>query len=250
MAQNNDSSAVAFHVIDTTYPTGWIPDKTHQLVNDYAHILTTAQQQTLEQRLVAFDDSTSNQVMILIVPDMGGDEIASFTQNVWRQWGVGSQQYNNGVIIVVKPRNSTRGQVRIQTGYGLEGALPDIFCSQIIQDEMIPHFQHNEYYEGIVAALDVILPVCAGEYSYQRYQADHQSNGLVYSLITLAIIVVIIILLSRRHGGGSPPFIYYGTSNGASIGSWGSFSGGGFSGGGFGGFGGGLSGGGGASGSW
>ena len=135
-----------------------------RLVNDYAGILTAEQTATLEERLVAFDDSTSNQVMVLIVPDLGGDEIAAFTQNVWNAWGVGNKKYNNGVIVVVKPKNSTKGQVRIQTGYGLEGALPDIFCSKIIKNEMIPHFQDNDYYGGIVAALDVILPVCAGEY--------------------------------------------------------------------------------------
>lgn len=251
----------SFQVMDTVFPIGWIPEKTQRLVNDYSGLLTSEQRATLEQRLVAFDDSTSNQVMVLIVPDLGGDEIAAFTQHVWDTWGVGDKKYNNGVIIVVKPKNASRGQVRIQTGYGLEGALPDIFCSKIIRNEMIPHFQQNDYYGGIVAALDVILPVCAGEYNEERYD-DSETGGLLALIIFFVIVIVFVLIFSGRHSNftdssGMPP--YFGSSMGRSSGSWGSFTGGSFGGGsfggggfggGFGGFGGGFSGGGGASGSW
>ncbi|MBQ2508375.1 MAG: TPM domain-containing protein [Bacteroidales bacterium] len=256
----NLPSQPAFQVMDTTFPIGWIPEKTRRLVNDYAGILTAEQTATLEERLVAFDDSTSNQVMVLIVPDLGGDEIAAFTQNVWNAWGVGNKKYNNGVIVVVKPKNSTKGQVRIQTGYGLEGALPDIFCSKIIKNEMIPHFQDNDYYGGIVAALDVILPVCAGEYDEKRYDDSSDGAAGIFMLLMFIAVVIVVVYFSRHSSdsSGTPPF--FGSSLGRSSGSWGNFSsgsfggssfgGGGFGGGGFGGFGGGFSGGGGASGSW
>jgi uncharacterized protein len=167
---------------------------------------------------------------------------------------------NNGVIIVVKPKDDTDGQVEIATGKGLEGALPDIFCKRIIEDEMIPHFRENDYYGGIVAALDIILPVCAGEYSYDNYKDDNDVNPiamLVAFIIGLALFCWLVYKLDKRSGdigggnggGGFTGGTYYGGHT--RVGGWGggSFGGGGSSGG-FGGFGGGSFGGGGASGRW
>lgn len=248
-----------FQIPDTTFPLGWIPQKTRHLVNDYTGILNSEQYESLESRLVEFDNTTSNQIMILITPDLGGNDIAQFTQDVWDVWGVGSKKHDNGVIIVVKPKNRTKGQVRIHTGYGLEGALPDLFCSKIIENEMIPCFKENDYYGGIVAALDIILPVCQGEYDEERYDSDNDIAAATLAFIVCFVILCFILIVvsknsnSNSNDGSMPP--YFGSSMGRSTGSWGTFSsGGGFGGGGFsggfGGFGGGFSGGGGASGSW
>ena len=251
------------------HETGWIPQKTNQLVNDLTGTLSSEQQQSLEQRLVAFDDSTSNQIMVLITPDFGGDEIASFTQNVWREFGIGSKEYNNGVLIVVKPKQLfSDGEVRIQVGYGLEGALPDVFCHEIIEDYMIPRFKDGDYYGGILKAVKIIEKVCVGEYSYARHQTRKLRAALLslgFSVLFLVLFIVFFHRYAKKHPevfaatGASRP--YMGSSLGRSTGSWGDFSRdrgsfgglggfGGGSGGGFGGFGGGFSGGGGASGRW
>lgn len=250
------------------YPMGWVPEKSNRLVNDLCGVLTDQQVASLEQRLVAFDDSTSNQIMILITPSLGGDEIASFTQNVWRKWGIGSSEYNNGVVIVIKPKMSDDdyGELRIQTGRGLEGALPDLFCKDIIDDIMIPRLREKgDYYNALVDALDIIQPVCMGEYDYDRFKEDNEGSALGI-LLTIAIMFGVPIWAARRWAKKHPESFDYSTDNGWTPSTtyiprsrdWGGFSGGGFSGGGssgggfggFGGFGGGISGGGGASGRW
>lgn len=238
------------------FQMGWVPEKPQQLVNDYAELLTPEQQQTLEDMLVAFNDSTSNQIVVLITPGLGGDDIAHFTQNVWKEWGVGQEGLNNGAILVVKPKNLTKGQVRIQVGYGLEGAMPDIYCKHIIDDVMIPHFQNDEYYEGIAEALEIIKQAASGEYTYANYKSDERLENIIVLLIICAIFIAIFFIMKRTGGSlvsySTGPFV--GSSMGSSGGLWTDFSHGGGSfggfGGGFSGFGGGMSGGGGASGSW
>lgn len=238
----------AFRVPDTNFPTGWIPQRTMHMVNDYTGILTTEQRNALERRLLDCEDSSGVQILLLVTPDLGGDEIAHFTQRVWENWGIGDKKLNNGLVMVVKPKNSTNGHVRIQTGYGLEGALPDAFCGRIIEDLMIPCFQENDYYGGIDSALDIIIPVCRGEYNYDQYREDHEDGGVAVALIIVIGLAVLMIWLSRNSHSSGNGSSYNGGYGGPFFGGW---YGGGFQGGGgFHGWGGGSSGGGGASGSW
>ena len=240
--------------------TGWLPEKEMHLVYDYCGTLSVEQNASLESMLLAFNDSTSNQIVVMLTPGFGGRDVSSFAFEVGDKWGIGQKGFGNGVLIVIKPKDETDGQIEIATGYGLEGALPDIFCKRIIEDEMIPHFKDNDYYGGIIAALEVIMPVCAGEYSYSQYKEDHSGSPWAI-LIVVAVIVgfaVLCVVLDKKYGGGD-----YGGGSGTYSGGhthvggwsssgWGGISTGGFGGssGGFGGFGGGGFGGGGASGRW
>lgn len=234
--------------------TGWIPKKENHLVYDYCELLTDEQTATLEKRLQDFNDSTSNQIVVMVTPGFGGNDISQFAFEVGDRWGIGQKKLSNGVIIVVKPKDDTDGQVEIAPGMGLEGALPDIFCKRIIENEMIPCFRENDYYGGIVKALDVILPVCAGEYSFDKYKEDHEGGVGIFVFLFIAFIVVLVFFSrdSNKGGhsssGGSSSYgghTYYGGSTPSSS-SWGGSS----HSGGFGGFGGGSFGGGGASGRW
>ena len=191
----------------------------------------------------------------MIVPAFGGRDISSFAFELGEEWGVGQESLSNGIVIVVKPKDDTPGEVQIATGTGLEGALPDIFCQRIIDDLMIPQFKTNDYYGGIVNALTVIEPVCAGEYSYEQYQKDNNDNT-VWGIVGLLTIggVWYAVRKSKKGGGGSSSNssnsssgrTYYGGSYMPGGGYGGSSSGRSFSGG----FGGGHFGGGGARGSW
>lgn len=234
--------------------TGWLPDKGNHLVYDFCEILSAEQRDALERRLTDFNDSTSNQIAIIFTPAFGGRDISSFAFEVGDAWGIGQSSLSNGVLIVIKPKDNTDGQVEIATGTGLEGALPDIFCKRIIENEMIPCFRENDYYGGIVKALDVILPVCAGEYSFDKYKEDHEGGVGLFVFLFIAFIVVLVFFSrdSNKGGhsssGGSSSYgghTYYGGSTPSSS-SWGGSS----HSGGFGGFGGGSFGGGGASGRW
>lgn len=245
--------------------SGWLPEKTQRLVNDYSGVLSDSQRDALEHRLVAFNDSTSNQVLVVITPSLGGDEVQAVAQQIGETWGVGQGRFDNGVVLLIKSKTPDEdwGEVAIATGYGVEGALPDVFCKRIIEDEMVGPLGEGDYHRAIVKALDIILPVMQGEYSYVQYRDDELREALIgFGVLGLLGLVAIIVLViyAKKHpdkfnnnqGGGGT---YFGgtpggfwSSGGGGFFSGGSRSGGGFSSGGFGGFGGGHFGGGGASG--
>lgn len=249
-----------------------VPDAPNppRLVNDLAGVFTAGQVKLLEDSLVSFARRTSNQVTIVTVADLGGMEVSQFAYEIGEKWGVGGSKNNNGVVILVKPKTDTKGEVFIATGYGVEGALPDASCSRIINNEMIPEFKNNDYFAGVVRALNVIMPVLAKEYSIEEY--EKAAEGVPpFAVLFLAIFVVFMFLLlmkdnndkdndrngnSGTFGGGNSgsdvatAILLGSLLGGRSSGRGGSFGGGSFGGGGFGGFGGGSFGGGGAGGSW
>jgi uncharacterized protein len=230
-----------------------IPDKPKALVNDLAGVLTVEQREVMEDSLDAFARATSNQIVVLTVKDLNGEDPAMYAYEVGQKWGVGGKKFNNGVVILVKPKNDSRGQTFIATGYGLEGALPDAMCRRIIEREMIPAFRQNDYNGGIWGALHVVMPTAKGEYNAEQYENDSNDGlgmGLFLFLCCFCPIIFLIFIIrggnghnNRNSGTFGGPFFFGGGGGG--------FGGGGFSGGGgFGGFGGGSFGGGGAGGSW
>ena len=206
---------------------------------------------------MAFDDSTSNQVLVYITPTLYGEEVQSAAQQLGERWGVGHDGFNNGVVILIKSKTAEEnwGEVAIATGYGVEGALPDVYCKHIIDNEMIASLGDGDYYGALKQALDVVEPAMKGEYSYARYRADERRKallGLVPLLVIFIVAVVAIARYAKKHpdewnsgGFGGGGGIYFG---GTPEGFWSSRGGNFPSGGGFGGFGGGHFGGGGASG--
>lgn len=234
----------------------WLPEKPNRLVNDYSGILSQQQNAALEQRLVAFNDSTSNQIVVVITPTIEGDDEDAAAQRVGESWGVGQAEFDNGLVILIKSKTEEEnwGAVAIATGYGVEGALPDLFCKRIIEDEMIGPLGDGDYYRALTQALDIIEPVLAGEYSYAQYKKDENRKAAIAGLTSIVLLVVIIILVARYAKKHPDQWNSRGSTGGGMLfggpigGTWrgGYSSGGGF--GGFGGFGGGSFGGGGASG--
>lgn len=224
-----------------------------RLVNDFAQTLNPDQIQSLENKLVALNDSTSVQIAVVIVPTLNGYEKADFAQQLGQKWGVGGSKFNNGIVVLIKPKStSENGEAFIATGYGMEQFIPDATALDIVNNEMIPFFKQNDYYGGINAATDVIISLVKGEFKAENYGKKKKGSS---AFIVLIIIIVIIFLISRknnnhhtinRSGSGGPIFFPWG-GGGFGGGSSGGFGGGG---GGFGGFGGGSFGGGGAGGSW
>ena len=243
-----------------------IPEKPYPplLVNDFAGIFERGEIEVLESKLVAFNDSTSTQIAVVTVNDLRGYAISDFAQRLAEKWGIGQKGLDNGILILVKPKTSesSRGEVFIAQGYGLEGAIPDIVCAQIIDNEILPSFREGNYFEGLDKATDVLMALASGEFSASEYgKATGDDIGSLAPLFFI-ILVIILILFIRIHGGsnqkhiskkGLPLWMLLTMMNSGSnrhSGSWGGFSGGGSGGGGFGGFGGGSFGGGGAGGSW
>ena len=222
-----------------------------RLVNDYTGTLSTSQISTLEHKLVAYNDSTSTQILVLLVDDLQGYSVEQYATEIGHSWGVGQKDKGNGVVILVKPKKgSERGQVNISPGYGMEQYVTDATAKRIIDREMIPAFKEGDYYTGIDNAVNTIMDLCSGKFTQDEYAGD---EGFPLWLVILFIIAIVIIFskFSDNNGqsytGGGTRTIWIPMGGGFG---GGSFGGGGFSGGGFGGFGGGGFGGGGASGSW
>jgi uncharacterized protein len=246
------------------------PTKKNKLVYDAADVLSSEEESILETRLVAFADSTSNQITVVIVPDLCGMDKAQFAIELGESWGVGQSKEDNGIVFLVKPKTiDSKGEIFIAVGRGLEGAIPDITAKQITDNECIPSFKNNAYFEGITKGSEVLMDLARGEYNSDEYAAKHsgrkKKGGAGIALLALLIIAFVFMAkasqarryaatnqigfwaawallnaASRSHRG------YYSNFS-SGRGGFGGFSGGG---GGFGGFGGGGFGGGGAGGSW
>lgn len=227
--------------------------KPTKLVNDFTNTLTPDQEQALETKLVAFDDSTSTQVTVVIIQSLDGNDISDYNTKLGRAWGVGGKEFSNGVVLLIAKGDR---KLNIATGYGVEGALPDITCKQIIEDIIVPKFKGDDYYRGIEEGTDAIIKAVQGEYKAPK--GYRKKDGRPISSIVFIVILIILFLLISGGRGGGGSFMsrrgYTAWTIGNILGSMGrgggGWSGGGGSSGGFGGFGGGSFGGGGASGSW
>lgn len=251
----------------TTVAQPVIPERPNppKLVNDLAGILSVGQVRSLENRLVAYNDSTSTQITVVTVKSLGGEEASFFAFELGEKWGVGQADEDNGIVILIAPNER---KAFIATGYGTEGAIPDAYAKRIVEDLMIPQFKNKNYFAGISAAVDRLAAYLRGEF---KTTSDIPVNPMVGFFIMLALFLCIFFLFaylsSKAKGGGITysgkgvkPFnrgngpawggSTWSTGGGGFGKSGGGFGGGSSSGGGFGGFGGGSFGGGGAGGSW
>ncbi|RYE26879.1 MAG: hypothetical protein EOP48_34845 [Sphingobacteriales bacterium] len=130
------------------------PEKSNTLVTDLTQTLSAEQLARLEQKLVTFDDSTSNQIAVVIVKTVGDYDINEYALELGRKWGIGGKAKNNGVILLIAIGDR---KMSIQTGYGLEGALPDIYTKRIIENDIKPYFKAGDYYSGIEAGTNSII---------------------------------------------------------------------------------------------
>jgi uncharacterized protein len=230
-----------------------------KLVTDMANVLSPEQKDILERKLVALDDSTSNQIAVVLIKTLNDYPIEEYSTKLFRDWGIGNKKTNNGILLIAAIDDR---KIRIEVGYGLEGAIPDITTASIIRNDIVPSFKTGDYYHGIDEATNSIAKAAAGEYKVARQKESKGKGGSsIFTFLIILIIVIVIVsagrggggggMMSRRGVGGLAETLFWtsllsGGGRGGGGGGWG----GGDSGGGFGGFGGGSSGGGGASGSW
>ncbi|RYE16252.1 MAG: TPM domain-containing protein, partial [Sphingobacteriales bacterium] len=226
-----------------------LPEKPTTLVNDYAGVLSAADKQSLEDKVVAFDDSTSTQIAIVLVKTLGDQDVAEYALKLGRKWGVGHAGKNNGIMILAAIDDR---KLTIQTGYGVEGAIPDAITRQIRENDMNPRFREGDYYGGLNAAVEDIIKYTKGEFKAEAKPVKKQGKGGPPVIVIIIVIVVLILVFSKRGGGGgggqiigrrgsASPFWWLlagnmlGGGGRSSGGDWGGFSGGGGGGGGFGG---------------
>ncbi len=226
-----------------------------RLVNDLAGVLSPEQENMLERKLVAYDDSTSNQIAVVLISSLNEYPIEEYALKLFRDWQIGNKTTNNGILVLAAIDDR---KIRIEVGYGLEGAVPDITANTIITNDIVPSFRSDDYYEGLDKATNSIIAAAAGEYKAPAGYSDRGTKGRRIPLGVIIAIIIIFIIFSKRNRGGGGGFmsrrgfgpILFPTGGGGCGGGWSGGGGGWSGGGGFGGFGGGSSGGGGASGSW
>lgn len=252
-------------------------------VVDTTGTLDAAQKQALEQQALALQQRKGSQLQVLIVPSTAPEDIAQYTTRVFDQWAIGRKGVDDGVLLVVA-KNDRR--VRIEPGYGLEGAIPDAIANRVIQEYLVPHFRQNDYAGGITAATAVLVRLIDGEElpapvssnrngevgngdqtfffaimigvfaaSIMRLllaRLPRPARGLVAGLVAGGIGWLLLSMLGGGIAAVAALFLSFGKASGGGFASGGGWGGGGFGGGGGGGWsgGGGRSGGGGASGSW
>jgi uncharacterized protein len=209
--------------------------------NDLTGTLNPDQIGVLNNRLKTFDDSTSNQIVLLIVPTINDYPLEEYANEIATKNKIGTKKSDNGILFLIVKDDK---KIRIEVGYGLEGALPDALASSIIRNVVVPNFKRNDYYSGISEGIDAIVQATKGEYkAVEKKQSRNSFSGIITILIIIFFLISSIFRGGRRRGGG---FFFPGGFGGGGFSSGG---GGGFSGGGFSGGGGGF-GGGGSSGGW
>lgn len=214
--------------------------------NDFTNTLSKEELNALNIRLKTYQDTTTNQLVTLMIATLDGYPLEDYSYEAAEKNKIGTKENSNGVLFLVVKNDR---KMRIEVGYGLEGALPDALASSILRNEVAPYFRKDQYYAGINSGIDAIIAAIGGEYVADFKEKSDEEN--FHGFIIFLIILIIIFLFTPRWKGRMYPggFTYSGRPWGGS-GFGGSF--GGSSGGGFGGFsgGGGSFGGGGASGSW
>lgn len=224
-------------------------------VNDFADMLSRPQQQQLEQKLRNYRDTTTTVIAIAALESLNDISIEETATTLFNDWGMWQGNKDNGVLILIAKQER---KMRIEVGYGLEGAIPDVMAGRIIREILSPQFKRGNYYEGFDRATSALIELASGEYTGQltEKRSSEDSGGMADFIIFVLFILFVIYSSARRGGGkkngkrkrrtlGPGGFIFLGGGGGFGGGSSGGGGFGGFSGGG--GFG---SGGGGASGGW
>lgn len=237
-----------------------------RLVNDFTNTLAGEDVDRLEQQLVAFDDSTSVQISVVLISSLDGYPISDYAFELGEKWGIGDKKMNSGALLLIALDDH---KLFIATGYGLEATLPDARCRNIIENDITPNFKKGLYYEGVQAGIEKMMQAVKGDYKdtpRKKSKGDGQFPAVLIIILVFLFIFLAKIFSVRRYSmlNNIPFWVAWSllnaavgrrrgrwkdfNSGGGSFGGWG--GGGSSGGGGFGGFGGGSFGGGGAGGSW
>lgn len=168
------------------------PQKPSNYVTDETNSISLEDETKLNTKLKAYEDSTSNQIFVYVAYSLNGKNLEQYSQDIFHNWHIGQGEKNNGVLIAVFVDDH---KFRIQTGYGLEGALPDLLTKRIQDNDMRPLFKLNRYYEGIDKGIDQLI-----YYSKHEFKADEEESSwgvLIFFYTFSAAFLLVIILLAR-----------------------------------------------------
>lgn len=255
-------STLSGNIFAQNFPEKPVPPR---LVNDFTATLKPEELDALESKLLAFNDSTSTQLAIVILKTLDGYPISEYSFALGEKWGIGQKGKNNGILLLI---SMSERKIFIAPGYGLEAVLTDAASKRIIETIIKPAFKQKQYYAGLDEATNTIISITKGEFTSDQYASKKRNFPIGIILLIVGIIFLVgfykvrktmnysklnhvpfwtawmlLDAISRKNSGHWNNFH-------SGSGGFGGFGGGGSSGGGFGGFGGGSFGGGGAGGNW
>jgi len=169
------------------------PLKLTEYVTDETSTLKPEELSILRTRLKNFYDSTSTQIVVLILKSLNGETIEEVANSVFRYNKIGTKGKDNGILLLISKGDR---KIRIEVGYGLEGVLPDVLAKKIIQTEISPSLKNDRYYEGITRGVETLISVTKGEYKVSSTEKETKSsNKNTLSTIIVITIVVIFVLI-------------------------------------------------------
>ena len=171
-----------------------LPPPPRHYVADSAGLISESEAQRLDQKLSRFDEETSNQIVVAIFPELTSPSLEDFTVRTAQSWRVGRKKLDNGVVLFVFVKDR---KVRLEVGYGLEGALPDALAKRIIDEQIAPSFRAGNYAQGVEAGVDAIMAATRGE--YRREEKKPEGGALILVVIggLLVLIFGVAALLPR-----------------------------------------------------
>ncbi len=215
------------------------PPKLTEYVTDETGTLKADEISSLKLKLRKFYDSTSTQIIVLLIPSLNGEPVEMVANAIYHANGIGGKGKDNGALLLISKGDR---KIRIEVGYGLEGVLTDAMSKQIIQKEITPELKKDNYYKGIDNAVNSIIALSRNEYSVDKNKSNSSVSDIVFIILMFLFPVIIIIILiaaviRRKKGmiGGSRGFIntndsssnssFFGSSDSSSSGSDSGFSG-------------------------
>jgi uncharacterized protein len=219
-------------------------------VNDYGNVLSSSEENRLENYLASFEAASTVQIALLTIKSLQGENLEDYSMRVADAWKLGNKEKDNGVLLLISMQDK---KLRLEVGYGLESSLTDAKSGYIIRNYIVPGFKSGSYYNGIAAGMDAVTGVISDqqEITDEQIAQSLRKQAKKSPQIPFGLIIFLLMFVfggfGRRRRGGLFTALFLGSMLGG-----GRSRGGGFGGGGFGGFsgGGGGFGGGGASGGW
>jgi uncharacterized protein len=181
-----------------------VPEKPAGFVSDFAGMMSSEEVSALETKLADFNATTTIEIAVVTVKSLNGDTIENAAQKIFDIWKIGKAKVDNGALVLVSLEDR---KARIQTGYGLEGALTDIQSSQIINEDIVPAFKEGKYYEGLNSAADDIILAVNGEARFPEngmrsgdtwiMKVLFSNGGWVFIFLPILILRILAIFLGR-----------------------------------------------------
>ena len=163
------------------------PGKPTGFVNDFAQVLSGSTKAELESELTQFEKSTSNEIAVAIVPSLDGDYVENYAVKLFEEWGIGKKNTDNGVLLLLAIEDR---KMRIEVGYGLEGALPDSVAQSILDNEMTPLLKAGNYDGAVTAGVHAIEQATKGEYTATQTSPVLSAEAIANLTIFFIIFVI------------------------------------------------------------